>query len=238
MTNTIKTIGKIAEVTPLAAVGTYFTLLMAQPELTIDATSDFISAGGYLPLKTICGFSMALVLIHNRKKIYKHCSRRIVWWLQDLSEVFTPVERDDDELDGIPHTELLHHLFTVKSFKRDDIENKFVIPRYKVQEIGEGLERVGVLVRGPNNSRVLNEEFSRADVASIVKNANCSRELKPLFREKNNGFTSLPSAKEVENEIEEMATVSHASHVQVMRDHDGTDVQPKHGFISRELVTA
>ena len=48
--------------------------------------------------------------------------------------------RTIDSIDGIPRLELLDHLFTVGSFKRDDVEKKWGIPRYRVTEISKKLE--------------------------------------------------------------------------------------------------
>jgi len=58
------------------------------------------------------------------------------------------------------------------------------------------LESIGVLVRGENNARILNEEYSRADVAAILENVGTARELKKVFRQTGpSSFTNQPTAK-------------------------------------------
>lgn len=74
-------------------------------------------------------------------------------------------------LEGIPVVELLDHLFEKESFKREEVENKFGIPRNRYTTLAIKLENIGVLIRGENNARVLNTEYSRADVAAILASA-------------------------------------------------------------------
>lgn len=70
-----------------------------------------------------------------------------------------------ETIEGIPTGELIDHLFEHKSFKRQEIEAKFAIPRNRYSELAERMESVGILIRGENNSRVLNPAYSRERVA-------------------------------------------------------------------------
>jgi hypothetical protein len=45
-------------------------------------------------------------------------------------------------IEGIPTLELLDHLFEHKSFKREDIENKFGIPRNRYGILATKLESI------------------------------------------------------------------------------------------------
>jgi hypothetical protein len=111
-----------------------------------------------------------------------------------------------ETIEGIPTVELLDHLFTAKSFKRDDVKLKFSVPQYRVEDLGRKLQDIGVLIVGPNNSKVLNPEFSRQDAASILKGKSSARELEPLFRRDGARLTSEPSAKAIEARVEEALT--------------------------------
>lgn len=105
-----------------------------------------------------------------------------------------------DIIDGIPVVELLDHLFTQQSFKREEVERKFGIPRNKYTTLAIKLENLGVLVRGENNARVLNEDFARADVAAILNGASTARNLKTVFRQV--GPTSYTNQPQKQNILE------------------------------------
>lgn len=117
-----------------------------------------------------------------------------------------------DNIEWIPTAELLDHLFQLQTFKREDIEKKFGIPRNRYSTLAARLEAIEVLVRGPNNSRVLNEEYSRADVAAILASAGSSaKNLKQVFRQTSaNSWTREPSAKEVMENVIEHIQPSHS----------------------------
>jgi hypothetical protein len=116
-----------------------------------------------------------------------------------VPEATEPVE---DNIEGIPTVELLDHLFTAKSFKVKEATDKFQVPQHRVEEIIKNLKRVGVLVAGPSNSSVLSPEFSRQDVASILKGQASARDIEPLFRRQGSIITSEPSARAIEARVE------------------------------------
>jgi hypothetical protein len=105
--------------------------------------------------------------------------------------------RTIDSIDGIPRLELLDHLFTVGTFKRDEVEKKWGIPRYRVTEISKKLEDLGVLVRGENNARVLNTEYTRSDLAILLGEHGSFEDIKILTRKTDNGYSHRPSGSEV-----------------------------------------
>ncbi len=108
-------------------------------------------------------------------------------------------------IEDVPRVEILDHLFRNGTLLRNEAEVAFRLPRYRVTAIKQNLERVGVLVRGPNNSHVLNPEFSRQDVAAVLETSSTAAGLKPLFRKTASGsFTSKPSAAEVKERVEEL----------------------------------
>lgn len=114
--------------------------------------------------------------------------------------------RTIDSIDGIPRLELLDHLFTVGTFKRDEVEKKWGIPRYRVTEISKKLEELGVLTRGENNSRVLNTEFTRSDIASLLGDRESVEDIKMLTRKIDGGYSHRPSGSEVLQRVSPFVT--------------------------------
>ena len=114
---------------------------------------------------------------------------------------------EGETIEGIPVFELLDHLFTFQSFKRDDIEKRFAIPRNRFTDLANKLEELQVLVRGENNSRVLNPEFSRSDVVLILSGVEQAKDLKPVFRqEDDSSFTSRPTGFDILDRIKNVFT--------------------------------
>lgn len=56
------------------------------------------------------------------------------------------------------------------------------------KKIGDNLERVGVLVRGDNNARILNENVTRETLENIFKCSDSDDLFSPLLRD-GNSFT-------------------------------------------------
>lgn len=196
--NFIQMAKNVAAWTLISFIGGTFSALIIDTSGTVHMMHNVIAIQDYFIVKVIAGFVGAFMLRRYHKVWRKWFVRKLVHFVEDLTELFYPVTRTTDELEGIPHSELLDHLFTEKSFKRNDIENKFLLPRYKVTELKAELERVGVLVRGENNAHILNPAYSRQDVASIIHGKQRGRDLEMLFRKKGSGFTTEPSAKEIE----------------------------------------
>lgn len=99
-------------------------------------------------------------------------ARKVCMALLDIYEHYTtsyePIEDDQETVHGVPVTELLDYLFTVKTFKRDDVESRFKIPRYKYTMLTKAMKKAGVLVHGINNQTVLADGVSRAYVAGVL----------------------------------------------------------------------
>lgn len=194
----------------LCIVGGLLTALFNEPTGTLLMLRDLLALHDWLPAKGIAGFTLA----YHWKPVTS-VLRNSALWFWDLTcdtvyFVAGETKRPSDCIDGIPRHELLDFLFTEKSFKQDDVMAAFRIPRYKVTELKQNLERVGVLVRGPNNSHVLNSDISRRDVASIL-NARTASELQPLFRKRDDGsFTSDPSRPEIEERVASLLSAEEA----------------------------
>lgn len=75
---------------------------------------------------------------------------------------------DVEPISGIPIIELLDYLMKVKTFKRDAVEEKFKVARYKYTALVKKLKESGALVHGVNNQTMLNPEWSRARLAGVL----------------------------------------------------------------------
>lgn len=151
----------------------------------------------YAFAKTVLSFG----ILFNLRKIY-----HIVQILVARHAKPTPT---GETLEGIPIVEILDHLFEFQSFKRDDIEKKFGIPRNRFTDLAQKLETLGILARGENNARVLNPEYSRSDIAAILQDNERASDLKAVFREtKPNSFTSEPTGKTIMERVKSFLSPS------------------------------
>lgn len=99
----------------------------------------------------------------------------------EFAESFTGASCESgDTIEGVPVPELIDHLFEKGSFKRDDIESKFGMPRNRYQRLAEKMEALEILTRGENNSRVLNKDMTRAEVIEHLKGKRVAMQLDTL----------------------------------------------------------
>lgn len=172
----------ILESSTLSQIFSGFLLLLASIILTVvlTYTDDSIEA-----FRAILSWENAIIakaivitlLVFNFSKILA----LILEWFESLLATHTDI-RTIDSIDGIPRLELMDHLFTIGTFKRDDVESKWAIPRYRVTAISKKLEDLGVLIRGENNSRILNPEYTRADLATLLGDHKSMDDVKVLTR--------------------------------------------------------
>ena len=81
-----------------------------------------------------------------------------------------------ERLEGAPLDDLIDHMIETNSFKRATVEARFSIPRHRVSLLGDRLEEVGILERGPNNARVL-APMSRERIRSILTGKRVAEEI-------------------------------------------------------------
>lgn len=96
---------------------------------------------------------------------------------------------------GIPIIEIADYIFSEKKFPRAEIMERFGVSRSVADSMAGELSQVDILVRGENNSRVLNGQFSRSDIVSILS-TNVDNKLEKLFRKVTGGYSHLPSMPE------------------------------------------
>lgn len=172
----------VLESSTLSQIFSGFLLLLASIIITVvlTYTDDSIAA-----FRAILSWENAIItkavvitlLVFNFSKILA----LILEWFESLLATHTDI-RTIDSIDGIPRLELMDHLFTIGTFKRDDVESKWAIPRYRVTAISKKLEDLGVLIRGENNSRILNPEYTRADLATLLGDHQSMDDVKVLTR--------------------------------------------------------
>ena len=187
----------VLESSTLSQIFSGFLLLLASIILTVvlTYTDDSIEA-----FRAILSWENAIIakaivitlLVFNFSKLLSY----VLHMFESLLTTRTDI-RTIDSIDGIPRLELMDHLFTIGTFKRDDVEKKWGIPRYRVTLISKKLEDLGVLVRGENNARTLNTEYTRSDLALLLNGFDSMEDVKMLTRKTDSGYSHRPSGSEV-----------------------------------------
>lgn len=172
----------VLESSTLSQIFSGFLLLLASIIITVVFTYTDDSLEAFRAILTwenaiIAKAVVITLLVFNFSKILA----LILEWFESLLATHTDI-RTIDSIDGIPRLELMDHLFTIGTFKRDDVESKWAIPRYRVTAISKKLEDLGVLIRGENNSRILNPEYTRADLATLLGDHQSMDDVKVLTR--------------------------------------------------------
>lgn len=172
----------VLESSTLSQIFSGFLLLLASIIITVVFTYTDDSIEAFRAILTwenaiIAKAIVVTLLVFNFSKILA----LILEWFESLLATHTDI-RTIDSIDGIPRLELMDHLFTIGTFKRDDVESKWAIPRYRVTAISKKLEDLGVLIRGENNSRILNPEYTRADLATLLGDHKSMDDVKVLTR--------------------------------------------------------
>lgn len=98
---------------------------------------------------------------------------------------------------GIPVIELVDYIFTTTTYSRNEFCTQFSVSRKVFDDLANGMDRIGVFIRGANNARVLCSDFSRSDISAILNRASESGEIRPLIRATKNGYTHTPSMQEI-----------------------------------------
>ena len=187
----------VLESSTLSQIFSGFLLFLASIILTVVFTYTDDSKEAFRAILTwenaiIAKAIVTTLLVFNFSRILSYILQKFESMLASHTEI-----RTIDSIDGIPRLELMDHLFMVGSFKRDEVESKWWIPRYRVTAISKKLEELGVLIRGENNSRVLNPEYTRADLATLLGDHESVEDIKMLTRKTDGWFSHRPSGSEV-----------------------------------------
>lgn len=158
--------GRIIRRARAALVYAYGAYAIALPESAYRSFLAIMSAQGFLLPKLVV-FWLA---VSNWRKISK------------LIKSYRKYPEGVKTIEGVPDYEILHHLFMAQSFKREEVLKKFNMSARRFDKLAKKLEEIGVLVRGENNSRVLNNEFTREELADIMGQASHAEEIKKPIR--------------------------------------------------------
>ena len=149
--------------------------------------------------------------------------RAVLWLFESIASVMPededvePDEEGDCMIEGIPVTKLVDHLIKFKTFKRDDIETKFLVPRYRYTALAKKLKELDVLTHGINNMSVLGAEWDRAKLLALFAGKESADELEKTV----NIVRSLPSPAVFSRRLvtQETAKESHVQpYVRPMRE--------------------
>lgn len=191
------TFRQIISVILLVIISLILTLILTYTEKATEVVFIVFKFKNYFFPKMIWSF----FIVFKFKIIFDLIKQMI----PDFPEI--KEEPTGDTIDWIPTIEMLDHLFEFESFKRDDIEKKFKIPRNRFTELAQKLEDLGVLVRGENNARVLNNEFARSDVALILEWKTSAADLRQLIRQENEcSWTTQPSKMSIIEKVKQALT--------------------------------
>ena len=158
----------------------YFPEQSIQKLQTIIEFKDF-----YLPKFFVGGF-----FIFFSDKIF-----RVIFTSMSKINIKNPIKKSElGCIFGIPNEEIIDHLITEKTFKQIDCKNKFALNQQQFDAIAKRLEKIGVLIRGGNNSRIFDEKFSRQDLSEIFGGKTSPDELETLWKKTDQGLSSLPES--------------------------------------------
>lgn len=129
-------------------------------------------------------------------------------WIFEWMREFLPEKKNESKIyEGIPIFELVDYLFTNDKYSREEFCAHFATTRKVFDDLANWFDTIGVFTRGANNARVLNKEFSRSDIASIITRASETGEIRPLIREIKWWFTHSPTFKTIPlSEFRKMAS--------------------------------
>ena len=142
------------------------TAIISEPKGTILYLNSLLSWHNYLPLKGI--FSFCVVFYGRLACVFIKRIR---------------VKKNTALIEGVPKIEIIDHIFQNESFKRGDIKEKFGMAHGRFNILAQKLEDLGILVRGENNSRVLNPDITRQEVASILQTGEVAEDLKKQLKQ-------------------------------------------------------
>lgn len=140
-------------------------------------------------LKVLTSFLLVFhiwTILYFSKKLFKS----IITWIED------ELSGNKGELKmykNIPLIELVDYLFTSSWYSRSEFCEKFAVSRKVFDDMANSFDSIGVFIRGANNSRILNTDYSRSDISSILIRASETWEIRKLIRKTESWFTHSPS---------------------------------------------
>lgn len=82
-----------------------------------------------------------------------------------------------DTIEGMEVERVIEHLQRFRTFKRDDVERAFGIPRYRYTALVQKLKKLGVLVPGENNMSILSADWNADALRELFAGRETAAEL-------------------------------------------------------------
>ena len=118
------------------------------------------------------------ILVWNYKYIFK-CFRSVFASLPDL---FPKEEREVENFLWMDIEEIVNYILEKKTFKREEFAKQFSIGRDTAEKLWKRLDEINLFIRGENNSRKLNAEFSPEDIYNIFYGKEIIENLSPVYK--------------------------------------------------------
>lgn len=194
------------------------TFILTYPKEILNAFGVIFTWNNSILLKAIISF----IIFYNFWRIIETVKNIDLWFSQN---------EKIDQIEWIPTLELVDYLFENKSFKRDEVEQTFWIPRNRFEKLAKKMDELNILIRSINNARVLNEEFTRQEVYKILEWKSSSDELKNIFSKVSNSiFLKAPAIKNIIKEREEKL-----EHVWIQKTQVDTDIKKSKEALTLDL---
>jgi len=94
---------------------------------------------------------------------------------------------------GVPSDEIINHLIEFHSFKQIACKKKFGLNQKQFDSIAKKLEKIGVLIRGENNSRIFNQKFTRENLSEIFYGKTSIDDIPLLWKKTDEGVSCFTS---------------------------------------------
>lgn len=136
-----------------------------------------------------------------------------------VSEAFEREVPEGDTVAGIPVSEITDFLFKNKGFSREDFCKDLGVSKARHAYLAEGMEKVGILVRGERNAVLLSPTATREDVVSILANVD------------DNGFDKLKCQIQAikEKRVREEKKLNAREHEEMEKKAAGQSPSPETG---------
>lgn len=142
---------------------------LISPHVAGSAALVVLAAGGYA-LPKVC---VAAVAVLYRRELWR-AARASYEHVRYGEIAVEEIEPDEVTLEGVPVIELVDFLIRNRNFIREG-ENgaraTFGLRMERYQRLAGNLERVGILVRGENNSRIIAPEWTRQTLIDFLAGA-------------------------------------------------------------------
>ena len=194
------------------------TLLLSYPKEILNTFGAIFIRNNSILLKAIFSF----LIVINFSRISEGIKNLDLWFGKNEST---------DHIEWIPTLELVDYLFENRSFKRDEVEKTFGIPRNRYEKLAKKLDELSILLRGENNARILNEEFTRQEVYKILDWKSSAEELKNIFSKVSDSvYLVAPAIKNIIKKREK-----NPEHVRTQKTQVDTDIKKSKEALTLDL---